>query len=411
MRTLTEIEPRIPISTAPYMITSPGSYYLTGDLVVTGVLNAIQVQTSHVDIDLNGFSIISQGAEPGVDGILQFTSASGLRIRNGHFRGWTRDGYYAIYGLGRDVVVEHVRITDCDSGIFVRTNLVVRNSEIVQCHATGEGYGIHADAALTVDACIIAENSAQGNYIAIEGGTGSHIRNSLIRANTGAVGFRGVSLNSGSIVQSTVVEGNSGDGVVRAFALNESRAVNCMAEGNSSGLDVWGFRLDGSSAVGCSAVRQTGTRNVYGMELLSGSDALQCSVLHTGWGSTNGVGYRLLSSTVRDSTSEGNTSYGIALAGNSVALGNTIRSHLGANRSAIHLFGSRNVADGNTLINNSEGIAFVNPEASGNLVIRTRFFSSPPQAPGDNTFGEMLLITPGYLTNAASLNPHVNLRY
>src|SRR6266481_1804172 len=46
----------------PYTISNTGSYRLTGNLTVSGSsLNAIDVNASHVTIDLNGFSIIGPG--------------------------------------------------------------------------------------------------------------------------------------------------------------------------------------------------------------------------------------------------------------------------------------------------------------------------------------------------------------
>src|SRR5687768_13641512 len=63
-KTLGDIEPRTAIQslsgndTARYVISRPGSYYLTGD--ITGVPNrsCIEIHTGNVSIDLNGFSLI-----------------------------------------------------------------------------------------------------------------------------------------------------------------------------------------------------------------------------------------------------------------------------------------------------------------------------------------------------------------
>jgi len=61
MKTLDQVEPRIPISSARYVINSSGSYYLTTNLTATSAQNGVQVSTNHVTIDLNGFTIAGSG--------------------------------------------------------------------------------------------------------------------------------------------------------------------------------------------------------------------------------------------------------------------------------------------------------------------------------------------------------------
>ena len=55
MKTLQQIEPRTPISSLPYTISAPGSYYLTGPLNSTNT--GITVAANDVTIDLMGFTI------------------------------------------------------------------------------------------------------------------------------------------------------------------------------------------------------------------------------------------------------------------------------------------------------------------------------------------------------------------
>src|SRR6188768_715136 len=58
MKSLDQIEARTPISSAPFTITAPGSYYLIGNLSVSSG-NAIVIATNDVTLDLNGFTISS----------------------------------------------------------------------------------------------------------------------------------------------------------------------------------------------------------------------------------------------------------------------------------------------------------------------------------------------------------------
>lgn len=57
MKTLDQIEPRTPISALPFSISSPGSYYLTGNLTATADGASITVSADDVMIDLNGFTL------------------------------------------------------------------------------------------------------------------------------------------------------------------------------------------------------------------------------------------------------------------------------------------------------------------------------------------------------------------
>ena len=85
MKSLAQIEPRTPISSAPYTITNSGSYYLTTNLA-TAVSNAITIAASGVTLDLNGFTLSSTvaNAANGGSGILLTSGLSDITICNGH---------------------------------------------------------------------------------------------------------------------------------------------------------------------------------------------------------------------------------------------------------------------------------------------------------------------------------------
>ena len=55
MKSLAQIEPRTPISAAPFTISAGGSYYLTTNLTVSAG-DAITIAAGNVTLDLNGFS-------------------------------------------------------------------------------------------------------------------------------------------------------------------------------------------------------------------------------------------------------------------------------------------------------------------------------------------------------------------
>src|SRR5215469_3553715 len=99
MKTLTQIEPRTPISSAPFLISSAGSYYLTTNVSVsTG--NAITVGVNGVTLDLSGFTISSTAPSPNGDGIIISPSVQDVTIVNGHIRGGVTDSGGVYSGTG-----------------------------------------------------------------------------------------------------------------------------------------------------------------------------------------------------------------------------------------------------------------------------------------------------------------------
>ena len=82
MRTLDQIEPRTPISSLPFTISTPGIYYLTKNITTAG--NGIVINANDVVLDLGGFTIVGDRgvADTGVD----ITTQTNVTIRNGTVR-------------------------------------------------------------------------------------------------------------------------------------------------------------------------------------------------------------------------------------------------------------------------------------------------------------------------------------
>src|SRR4026209_1014558 len=85
MKTLAQIEPRTLITSVPFSISAPRSYYLTTNLTTT-VSNAILINANGVTLDLNGFTISSTvaNAANGGTAILISSGRRDLTIYNGH---------------------------------------------------------------------------------------------------------------------------------------------------------------------------------------------------------------------------------------------------------------------------------------------------------------------------------------
>jgi len=172
MKSLSEVEPRTPISSLPYTIAQPGSYYLTGNLSVSSAIDGITVQANDVTIDLNGFDLNGNGV--GANGITQGASPPlrNWRVYNGSIVGWS----YALYGLlVTNGQVDHVsasgirttglwlgagaRVSDCSvegSGAPFRGIETGGGSSVESCSTRGFGEGIYVGSQSTVARCNVA---------------------------------------------------------------------------------------------------------------------------------------------------------------------------------------------------------------------------------------------------------------
>ena len=156
MKTLQQIEPRIPISSLPVTIAAPGSYYLTSDLFGVGGQNGIRITSSFVTVDLNGFSVIGgPGTLKGIEAA--FAGTKQIVIRNGFIRDWGGTGLAA--ALVSEARIEGVRTyNNAGGGIQVGLRSLVRD-----CSADGNtGNGIVADASSIVSGSTGTSNTQAG---------------------------------------------------------------------------------------------------------------------------------------------------------------------------------------------------------------------------------------------------------
>lgn len=124
MKTLTQIEPRTPISSLPFTITEPGHYYLEKSIVTTG--DGIVISTGDVVLDLNGFTLTGDGTA-GDYGIEANGDFSRVVIRNGGVRGFGT-GIFLTNGVS-EVLVEDVSVIDNSGDGLVTTANGISNAK------------------------------------------------------------------------------------------------------------------------------------------------------------------------------------------------------------------------------------------------------------------------------------------
>lgn len=131
--------PGTPITSLPYNISQPGTYYLTRNLVSSPSGDGITISADNVTLDLQGFALIGP-AIPGVGiGIYSdpFTTRRNNAIRNGTIRGWQ----YAVHtpNFVRSTY-EDLRVTDNASGLEIGSgNTVLR---VMSAYNLGSGLAI-----------------------------------------------------------------------------------------------------------------------------------------------------------------------------------------------------------------------------------------------------------------------------
>ena len=287
MLTLSQIEPRTPITSVPYTISTPGSYYLTTNLTVT-TGSAITITTSWVTLDLNGFTVSSSAGSPNGTGILLAGGNTDITILNGHIQG---TGFAnGIYPAGcSNVRVAGVSVSGClNYGIILgnANSTVVESCTVQNIGVTGiQASSVSHSSAYQCGGTAIIANTAENCYGNCSGST---------------VGlFAGIANNcygysfSGYGLYATTATGCYGFTVSGNAGLDANNANNCAgySNGNGDGLDAnnasgcSGYSIGGSGlaaaaiATGCSGVSTNSTG-------LSAITAINC----TGQSSGSGVG-------------------------------------------------------------------------------------------------------------------------
>lgn len=225
MKPLDEVEPRVAINAANtpgdgdsvFKIVAPGSYYLTENFFAGANRHGIEIATSSVTIDLNGFTLQGSGsskvgvyAPPNLD-------LTNIVVRDGIVRSFGEGGV-ELNALG--CAVEDVAVFFCGG----RGVEVSGDSRVLRCTTQTCEFGIRAGSGVIVRDCIVIDSSNIG--IAVSGrGT---VENCVTRSNNGT----GYQLGSEMVVRGCVSWNDEGQA---GILVNDGIVVDCtvtMAEGD-----------------------------------------------------------------------------------------------------------------------------------------------------------------------------------
>jgi parallel beta-helix repeat protein len=255
-KTLTQIEPRTAISSLPFTITAPGSYYLTTNLTGSASQHGITISANGVTLDLMGFEL-SGGVTNSLNGILVSGTRTNLAVRNGTVRNWGGDGVDAASALNGQyqdlrLSANGVAGLSCGSG-----------SSVVKCSARGNtGDGILIGSGCTVSASVAHNNGGNGivaNFVntgntvsgcatynnGVDGiniSDGGLVSGCNARFNTG----NGIAADEGGTIIGCTATQNGGDGIQVG---SDGRVTDNTSDGNGRGIHVLGSdsRIEGNS--------------------------------------------------------------------------------------------------------------------------------------------------------------------
>jgi hypothetical protein len=439
MKTLDQVEPRIPIDathtpgdgTSAFVITQPGSYYLTGNINVT-TPSGIDVEAAGVTIDLSGFEIARTGT--GGSGIFCGVSAHHCAIKNGSIRGFL-NGVNAQSNAG---TVSQIAVSACSSAGFFMTG---ENWQIVGCIShdnTGLGLsagigsvirdvvaksngGLHGISAGANSTLVNCEASHQTGNDAIAAANGSSLTNCVAYSNsvTSAIsvdgsaltncaaslntGTNGIRAGAGSSLTNCVASSNT---VTHGINATEASLISCSAKSNNGGTVLCdGITAFGSTLHNCAASSNTGSgTESRGICVTDGSTLVNCAANNNtnSGGATSITGYGIFASDsiVDHCSAYQNKGDGIALQNNCLVNANLANFNgNGGDGAGVHAFGTGNRIENNYVEGNDRGIEVGNPFSpttpKGNLIIKNSARSNIPnyKIAVDNRYGPIVDIT------------------
>ncbi len=262
-KTLTEVEPRIAVnatntpgdSTQKFIINQPGSYYLTGNVTVSGI-SAIRISAPDVTLDLAGFQIVDELANNiGADrwGVVSNSTFANVSVVNGTIRGFSS----GVLLNGARARVEGVRAESAEfTGIGVAANALVTD-----CSAFACATGIQFNASTVVRNCHVSANTGTGFQ-------GLGVSAQLIDCTSRSNGGPGASLAANAIVRGCTFSINGGEGLTTAAGAN---VTNCISSSNSGS----GFAgTDSCTYIACTGLGN----NAYGIEVGNSALVQDCAV-------------------------------------------------------------------------------------------------------------------------------------
>lgn len=274
MKTLSQVEPRIPISSIPYTCNVAGaSYYLTTNLTAGVGEGGLFVENDNITIDLNGYTLKGSG-DGSLDGIFQPLNHRALTVKNGQLIDWRSFGYAGIYAAGEGNRFLHLTFVTNNTGIRAGKNATVQNCQLIY----NSNYGIECGPDSVIIECTADRNGNSGITV----GSGSTLENCNAYDNV----FDGFTIGAGSSVRGCTAARNDSDGF---DAADHCTLAYCTAYDNDA---------DGiNAASGCTIIHCTVGQNYDdGIQVFHQCIVKNCTSENNGEGDGDGAAIRVAGS-------------------------------------------------------------------------------------------------------------------
>lgn len=310
---LSAADGRIPISSLPYTISAPGTYYLTRPLTLASG-TAINIASNQVTLDLGG-QTLSVGATTVGNYVIYSGNPgySGVRVTNGNLAGGnsaiffytstggeyqldhldvTGTGSGAAIGLGSNsgsspathAVLESIRVFTCGGiGISVQN---VMGGRITGSSVRGCTYGLQLSVShgVLVDGNTLADNTLNGMVLSNNGPAetcrDNILSNNIVKQNGGA----GILLNiaHGNRITGNVIGENAGGGISLVSSTFNDVSRNTIAANTGDGIRLgstsrfnafdWNT-ASGNTLAGMTVSDAPSTGNIYSYNRFAGNTA------------------------------------------------------------------------------------------------------------------------------------------
>jgi hypothetical protein len=365
-------------ATSVFVISAPGSYYLTDNVTIFTGKNGILINSNEVTIDLNGYGVF--GILAGLSGITDGgTPLRGVTIRNGTVEAWTIAGVDLSHSL--DSVVSGLIVNFCTGiGLTLGDASVVRDCMVRDSTSDNIKTGFNAN----ITHCTAVSSSAGSGFNL---GPSSGISGCVATFNK-----TGILAAPGCNISQCIANQNNGPGIQTA---DDSNVVNCNACLNGNASTPAAIQV----GTGCTVSQCTASGNTaqFGISANFNSTVIQCTASNNTASQSISAGISGPAGLVKDcttiantntnATATNNTGMGIYCNGNNsliesctsagnkgdgiwVNTGSTVRDNVSGNNSGgagVHALGGANRIEGNQVTFNDVGILV---DGFVNLVLR-----------------------------------------
>lgn len=238
-----QVEKRTPITSLPFIINTPGSYYLTRSFLYTGTSDGITITAPDVVVDLNGFSITCTATSGSGAGV-RYNGSTANPLRNVIVRNGTIDNFYYgfyFFGTQNSAIVNVHCANQRGIGAIVQNSSGNLLSRVLISNSAFTGLDFTATSGVTDDNnevadCIITGAQSRGiQFLAT--GSGNRLERCIASSNVDA-GLYWTGGGSANVVRECSFVGNGADGIYLANAALTGNRIDSNEASKNGGVGI-----------------------------------------------------------------------------------------------------------------------------------------------------------------------------